>query len=310
MKRFFPWMAAALAIAVMTAILGCGCENDDDGDTLDDDASGDDDALEPCDVEPICSAFSNDGSEGGFVEVGLSSDGEYVVVRSNGLADHAMGPFGIGPGEAVEQDQEFQIPIVPSFPDETETHGGAIAVLYNGLALYDPWDYVETGGCRNNALVVRAASFDDYEGHPQQSGQYHHHTGGFLRHAGELGLTHSASEHSQLLGYSFDGFPIYGPYGYADPDDAGSGIKRLEPCYFIKAERDCCTDEDVCGTGAAFDGVTLTMGAFIEDYEYDAGDDCDLNEYNMRFQVTPEYPTASGLTFSRSTKTATPSFRS
>ena len=45
---------------------------------------------------------------------------------------------------------------------------------------------------------------------------------------------------------------------------------------------------------AQFERKTLTMGAFVEDYVYDAeahaAGTCDLDEWNSRIAKTPEYP--------------------
>ena len=40
-----------------------------------------------------------------------------------------------------------------------------------------------------------------------------------------------SSKHSSILGYAFDGYPIYGPYAYANPNSANSGVKLMEPSY-------------------------------------------------------------------------------
>ena len=34
----------------------------------------------------------------------------------------------------------------------------------------------------------------------------------------------SSSEHSRIIGYAFDGYPIYGPYSYANADGTGPVI--------------------------------------------------------------------------------------
>ena len=34
--------------------------------------------------------------------------------------------------------------------------------------------------------------------------------------------------HSPILGWSLDGYPIYGPYGYSDPRSATSAVKRMQ----------------------------------------------------------------------------------
>lgn len=40
-----------------------------------------------------------------------------------------------------------------------------------------------------------------------------------------------ATRHSPLIGYAFDGYPVYGPFGYSDPNNAGSAIKRITSSY-------------------------------------------------------------------------------
>ena len=40
-----------------------------------------------------------------------------------------------------------------------------------------------------------------------------------------------ANGHSKILGMSFDGYPIYGPYGYSDALDASSSVIRMKTAY-------------------------------------------------------------------------------
>lgn len=42
----------------------------------------------------------------------------------------------------------------------------------------------------------------------------------------QLGDT-TSNEHSPILGYAYDGNPIYGPYAYFNPLDPSSNIKRM-----------------------------------------------------------------------------------
>ena len=90
--------------------------------------------------------------------------------------------------------------------------------------------------------------------------------------------------HSPILGWAYDGVPIYGPVGYEDPLPSQSGdwsIKRLESSYFLKDARN------------AIGIVAYQMGTFTEDYEYKPDGDPlhqDLDEFNGRFCETPEFP--------------------
>lgn len=88
--------------------------------------------------------------------------------------------------------------------------------------------------------------------------------------------------HSPIIGFAYDGFPIYGPYGYSDPGDAGSVVSRIGSSYQLK--------------GARPDGPSTTtypLGTFIDDYEWipsiNTGKTL-LDANNGRFCVTPEYP--------------------
>ena len=55
----------------------------------------------------------------------------------------------------------------------------------------------------NQPLTSEIDSFDQYNGHPQQQGQYHYHVE-------PLYLTTQKGKDA-LLGFLLDGFPVYGP---------------------------------------------------------------------------------------------------
>ncbi len=105
-------------------------------------------------------------------------------------------------------------------------------------------------------------------------------------------LTEATSniDHSPIIGWAFDGNPIYGPYGYTDPTNQSSNIRRLEPSYRLRTELvlNAITNPNPVRTG----GPLLAedpAGTFIEDYEYTFGEG-DLDRYNGRFGKTPEFP--------------------
>ena len=86
--------------------------------------------------------------------------------------------------------------------------------------------------------------------------------------------------HSPIIGWAFDGHPIYGPYGYVDPENAApyNSYKQIVSSYRVKT-----------GRSALLSGLNDPLGTYIEDYEYVQGLG-DLDEYNGRFCVTPEFP--------------------
>lgn len=88
--------------------------------------------------------------------------------------------------------------------------------------------------------------------------------------------------HSPILGYAYDGNPIYGPYGHADPLDRFSSIVRLNSGYVLKSSRP---------NGPSI--IENTLGTFVDDYEWvptiNSGK-TELDANNGRFCVTPDYP--------------------
>jgi hypothetical protein len=81
--------------------------------------------------------------------------------------------------------------------------------------------------------------------------------------------------HSPLLGYAYDGNPIYGPYGYEN--SLGGPIKRLVSGYV-----------DDVNSNFELRPPGFEVGYFIDDYKFIGTGD--LDEYNGRFCITPEFP--------------------
>jgi len=79
-----------------------------------------------------------------------------------------------------------------------------------------------------------------------------------------------------LIGFAADGFPVYGPYGYSDPDGK-SAMRKLKSSYRLKQ-----------GTRPGGPGGRYN-GKFTQDWAYAAGAG-DLDQCNGRFAATPEYP--------------------
>lgn len=88
--------------------------------------------------------------------------------------------------------------------------------------------------------------------------------------------------HSPILGFAYDGNPIYGPYGYSDPLNKNSSVVRLQSGYVLQNSR---TSGPI--------GAPYPMGTFIDDYKWIADvqtGKTKLDKNNGRFCVTPEYP--------------------
>ena len=85
------------------------------------------------------------------------------------------------------------------------------------------------------------------------------------------------SGHSPIIGWAYDGNPIYGPFGYDDPDDIQSSSRRMTSSYILDTSR-------VQNRPAIAD---FPAGFFVEDYRYDGSGD--LDDHNGRFCKTPEF---------------------
>ena len=95
-------------------------------------------------------------------------------------------------------------------------------------------------------------------------------------------LNDDGTSHSPILGFAYDGNPIYGPYGYENPLDTSSAVSRLSSAYYLKSNR-------LGGPNPS----EFPLGTFIEDYEWRPSTQTgklELDENNGRFCATPEYP--------------------
>lgn len=130
--------------------------------------------------------------------------------------------------------------------------------------------------------------------------------------------------HSKILGFSLDGFPMYGPFGYSDPLNSSSKIIIMKssyqlrnpnaPLYSTYSSNGYVVGEDPPSSGTinqrvpfsatgpgyttSTDGITtnssgyvvaIINGGFVQDYQYINGLGL-LDEYNGRYCVTPDYP--------------------
>jgi hypothetical protein len=87
----------------------------------------------------------------------------------------------------------------------------------------------------------------------------------------------NSTDHSPIIGWAYDGNPIYGPYGYLTK--RGGIVAQMKSGYRIdlKSNRPPLT--------------SFPQGFFVEDYtHFNVSDETVLDENNGRFCVTPEYP--------------------
>ncbi len=161
------------------------------------------------------------------------------------------------------------------------------------------------GVWNRDAVVAERIGFDCAKGHPAM-GNYHHHQNpsaynldlAVVSNVCDLYLADGlylidSSKHSPLLGFAYDGFPIYGAYAYKNVDGTG-GIVRIKSSYSL---RNITTRTHYADGQDVTDGPTVNttypLGLFREDYEYNTtsvNTPDYLDEHNGRFCVTPEYP--------------------
>lgn len=107
--------------------------------------------------------------------------------------------FNLNPNRIAEQNIVFTIPLKPSAASTNEaTPLGPMGISRNGVVFFNQY-----AGPNNQALTNEINSFDQFLGHPQNSGQYHYHI--------EPTFLTSEFGADAFLGLLSDGFPVYGP---------------------------------------------------------------------------------------------------
>lgn len=170
----------------------------------------------------------------------------------------------------------------------TDTYEFGVSI--NGVR-YDPSSavtFVNNDGSNNLDWHLEATSNEnsigqnmgtDNGGHLNPFGEYHYHGVPTDYFVNDLGI--DGSDHSPIVGYAADGFPIYYKYVYSDETDGLSAIETASSGYTLRS--------------GARDGDGLTApdgdydGNYYEDYEYSAASTI-LDECNGRNGVTPDYP--------------------
>lgn len=202
-----------------------------------------------------------------------------VYVSCTCIPGYDIGPWSQNPNQPANQNFVFKISLNPqeNTGNKTKAPLGHTGVWSNGVSVFNAEDgmsYQNQGIWNRNALYFEGVSFDDCLGHPAPNGEYHHHVNPTCLYDDSDDQTHSP-----IIGYAFDNFPIYGAYGYTNVNGTGS-IKRMESSYQLK------------NISSRTNGPNLNqypLGAYIEDHEYITGSG-DLDEYNGRYCITPEYP--------------------
>ena len=147
-----------------------------------------------------------------------------------------------------------------------------------------------------NSLVDLGTDFND--AHVQPDGTYHYH-GYPSALLSNYFTSETRDEHSRMIGYAADGFPIYHKFGYSNAMDSNSGIVELTPSYRLKSgNRDLSGSDKIdYDTGSRIIAPNYNPsnhydGTYVRDYEY-VSNIGHLDECNGRYGVTPEYPSGT-----------------
>ncbi|MCX6934207.1 MAG: YHYH protein, partial [Verrucomicrobia bacterium] len=209
-------------------------------------------------------------SYAGVIQV--SSSASWVYLRTTGLGTHVMGPWYLNtaktqnfPSFPANSGTLVRFPRTPTIPAaKTLTPAGPIGYFVDGVAAYDNRDtfsYTNAsgadgspmGGGRGDGVWNREAyanegvTFDPAFAHQAMTSHHYHANAPAVRFA--LGdhvefnpatkiyteSTAPVTKHSPIVAWLADGLPVYGPFGYASPMNAASGVRRMTPG-FVKRD--------------------------------------------------------------------------
>jgi hypothetical protein len=294
----------------------------------------------------------------------IASSANWVYIRSSGLASYVMGPWYLNaaktqlfPNDPANTHALYRIPRNPAVPaTKTLTGLGAVGYFVNGVALFDDRDafywngtseVMGSGLWNRDAYVNEAVTFDAALGH--QAGANHHYHANPIALRYQLGdhvdfnaainryseSTSAPTKHSPIVAWVRDGFPIYGPYGYSNPTNPASGVRRMVSGFVRRDGQNGTANLAATGrttlpqwAARAYNrsatlasgeygpsvSATYPLGRYIEDNDYlgdlgrTLGVDFDLDEYNGRWCVTPEFPNGTYAYFVAITASGAPAF--
>lgn len=199
-----------------------------------------------------------------------------VYVKSSGIPNYYKD--GVTHNDGKDLQATWMIPRVPQpATSPTGVMGGQMGLMMDGSVFFHPGDaqsYNNAGVWNRLAYYFEGMDMDPSNGHSTPTNVYHHHFDNLQMHDWD------ATKHSPIVAFAWDGYPVYGPYGYANADGSG-GIKRIETSYHVSGA--------TTRTNGPAVNTQYVDGCFIEDWVYTQGSG-DLDAHNGRMCKTPEYP--------------------
>jgi len=276
----------------------------------------------------------------------------------------------------------YRFPRTPSIPTtRTAFPPGAIGLMVDGTVIFSSsdtfsWDNNEDGtgtgqdtgpGAQagglgdgiwsHDAYITESNTFDKSNAHCAGNQLHYHAVPMKLRHAlgdsvqavkqanGEYLYSENFNgNHSPIIGWMNDGYPLYGPYGYSSPMDPNSGVRRMVTGFTIRNGQNGTYDLTTNGRNklpawaVTYQGIgpdlninqqgpshaSIPVPYYMEDYAF-KGDlpafsyydgtgafsestHYDMNQWNVRFCVTPEFPNGTWAYFTCIDASGAPTF--
>jgi hypothetical protein len=182
------------------------------------------------DGDLMCDLFSyhrQDSNDDGIANVRITHDQDFLIIESQGYPNHptARFPNDSNPNSILVQQFVFRLPLIPKKADTiSRLPMGPIGMANNGVVFFNPF---EAGGM-NAVEGYSEVWLDSCCGHPQQTGVYHYHK---YPACVKSPFKDDGANHSPILGFAFDGFPIHGPYEAKEQFARdGQGDRALDVC--------------------------------------------------------------------------------
>jgi len=158
--------------------------------------------------------------------VSVSVEGDTLRFQSDGLPDHGVldayaAPNGTS-GRPRSMTIDYSVPLNPVLAaTPTNTNMGPIGVSVSGAVFFKPYEAGGTYALEAQFEIDGVSFIDACGGHPEGRGLYHYHGVPYCI----TDVLDAPGEHSTLIGYLLDGFPVYGPQ-----DAGGAPTADLDAC--------------------------------------------------------------------------------
>jgi hypothetical protein len=180
--------------------------------------------------EDHCTAVATSVADAGFSDsVTVTCTDSHATLTSDTYPDHDMMTGITGTNEQVPVPAEYGAPIIlaPVFTGTPLTRDAALGVAVNGVPIYD---YTGGGEMREADLAHHQTQHDTLQtgqldvcgGHAGRGDDYHYH----MAPTCMIDAMANAGDDT-ILGWAFDGFPIYGD---ANPDGTAIANGVLDVC--------------------------------------------------------------------------------